>query len=296
MSDDRRDAVYQHGLGIAQDIRAEVAAQGRKRRPDAESSASGLNANVICSVTSGPADTANVPHEHPRRRPEAFRKAPVSLRRRPHRYRFVDSSSRPPLRIDSRLGQGLSLGLASYNGGGPGGGGGGSGVGNAAPGGGLGGGGSRSPRTSGATAADGTTAATGTTTAAAADGTTAAGSTTATRPRVQRGATPDFEIWAEYVADPIMTTGYRDSESLTPLELANGILATDASSSSLRLWRSNKTWMPLSSITSISSTLGESPLESPLFCTDRTAAGHSPSQGPVVVATCLFSNSEFLIR
>ena len=33
-TDDRRDAVYQHGLGIAEDIRALVAAQGRKRRPD----------------------------------------------------------------------------------------------------------------------------------------------------------------------------------------------------------------------------------------------------------------------
>ena len=32
-TDDRRDAVYQHGLGIAEDIRAQVAAQGRKRRP-----------------------------------------------------------------------------------------------------------------------------------------------------------------------------------------------------------------------------------------------------------------------
>ncbi len=33
-TDDRRDAVYQHGLGIAEDIRAQVAAQARKRRPD----------------------------------------------------------------------------------------------------------------------------------------------------------------------------------------------------------------------------------------------------------------------
>ena len=38
-TDDRRDAVYQHGLGIAEDIRAEVASQGRKRRPDAPSAA-----------------------------------------------------------------------------------------------------------------------------------------------------------------------------------------------------------------------------------------------------------------
>ena len=33
-TDDRRDAVYQHRLGIAEGIRAQVAAQGRKRRPD----------------------------------------------------------------------------------------------------------------------------------------------------------------------------------------------------------------------------------------------------------------------
>ena len=33
-TDDRRDAVYQHGLGIAEEIRAQVSAQGRKRRPD----------------------------------------------------------------------------------------------------------------------------------------------------------------------------------------------------------------------------------------------------------------------
>ena len=33
-ADDRSDAVYQHGLGTAEDIRTQVAAQGRKRRPD----------------------------------------------------------------------------------------------------------------------------------------------------------------------------------------------------------------------------------------------------------------------
>jgi hypothetical protein len=52
ISDDKRDAVYQHGLRIAEDIRAEVAAQGRKRRPDPESNTGDLHANVVCSVTS----------------------------------------------------------------------------------------------------------------------------------------------------------------------------------------------------------------------------------------------------
>jgi len=83
--DDKRDAVYQHGLGIAEDIRAEVAAQGRKRRPDA---------NVICAVTSDPAEAiVQCPVPPPpatstvqnlsgqRRRPKALRRAPVSLRR-----------------------------------------------------------------------------------------------------------------------------------------------------------------------------------------------------------------------
>ena len=33
VADDRRDGVYQHGLKLAGEIRAQVATQGRKRRP-----------------------------------------------------------------------------------------------------------------------------------------------------------------------------------------------------------------------------------------------------------------------
>ena len=33
VTDDRQDAVYQHGLGIAKEIREQVATQGRRRRP-----------------------------------------------------------------------------------------------------------------------------------------------------------------------------------------------------------------------------------------------------------------------
>ena len=33
VADDRRDGVYQHGLKLASEIRAQVATQGRKRRP-----------------------------------------------------------------------------------------------------------------------------------------------------------------------------------------------------------------------------------------------------------------------
>ena len=56
LSDDERDAVYQHGLGIAEGIRAEVEAQGRRRRPEQQAAAFGPTNDAINSVTLCPTD------------------------------------------------------------------------------------------------------------------------------------------------------------------------------------------------------------------------------------------------
>jgi hypothetical protein len=152
-----------------------------------------------------------------RRRPEAFRKAPVSLRRRPSRFSSVDPPFADGLHsVDSNTFVADLNGKDGYNGD--------SEFGSVVPdGGGLGGGVTRTAV--GTTAADGT--------ATAAGGGLGGGGTRLMAPQMQ-----------------------------------NGILMADASSSSLRLWRSNKTWMPLSTI----STISESPPESPL-CLNNPFAG-----------------------
>ena len=56
-TDDRRDAVYQHGLGIAEGIRAEVAAQGRRRRPNQECTTGGSAPRSVIGVVEELPDT-----------------------------------------------------------------------------------------------------------------------------------------------------------------------------------------------------------------------------------------------
>ena len=59
VADDRGDAVYQHGLGIARDIRRQVAAQGRRRRPEGLAEDSGAQipeAGVEASSSKGGED------------------------------------------------------------------------------------------------------------------------------------------------------------------------------------------------------------------------------------------------
>ena len=65
-TDDRRDAVYQHGLGIAGGIRAEVASQGRKRRPDVPSAAETPSIDFCTASTTSTPHRGNV-KSYPRR-------------------------------------------------------------------------------------------------------------------------------------------------------------------------------------------------------------------------------------
>ena len=49
-TDDGRDGVYQYGLGLASEIRAQVAAQGRRRRPADNALSTPLTVNAHSSV------------------------------------------------------------------------------------------------------------------------------------------------------------------------------------------------------------------------------------------------------
>ena len=51
LADDGQDQVYQHGLGIARQIRADVAVQGRRRRPEANS---GAGVSFVNNTTASP--------------------------------------------------------------------------------------------------------------------------------------------------------------------------------------------------------------------------------------------------
>jgi hypothetical protein len=51
LAEDRRDGVFQHGLGIAEEIRAAVAAEGRRRMPGASS---GAGASSVNNTTASP--------------------------------------------------------------------------------------------------------------------------------------------------------------------------------------------------------------------------------------------------
>ena len=51
LADDGQDQVYQHGLGIARQIRADVAVQGRRRRPEASS---GAGVSFVNDTTASP--------------------------------------------------------------------------------------------------------------------------------------------------------------------------------------------------------------------------------------------------
>jgi len=48
---DRHDQVFQHGLGIAKEIRAAVAVEGRRGKPEASS---GAGANLVDNTTASP--------------------------------------------------------------------------------------------------------------------------------------------------------------------------------------------------------------------------------------------------